>query len=66
MTHPTQITVRLTLRFGVQPIQGEMAVDGRTPGCFHGWLELNDRIERALSPIPHDGTESRGERSHLR
>lgn len=52
MAHPTQIKVLITLEPGVQPIQGETAVNGANQGSFHGWLELNDRIEQAVSSGP--------------
>jgi hypothetical protein len=43
-----QVAVILTLDGDRRPIQGRMDIDGRTSVAFHGWLELNDHLERAL------------------
>jgi hypothetical protein len=49
MLDTTQTAVLLTLDRTARPIQGQIAVN-RGPGeRFHGWLELNDRLEQALS-----------------
>jgi hypothetical protein len=55
MNETNQIAVLITLERDARPIQGLMQVDGRPRGCFQGWLELNDKLEQALSSSSSHG-----------
>lgn len=49
MAHTSHVTVTITVETDLRPIQGSVQIGGRSRSRFHGWLELNDRLEQALS-----------------
>jgi hypothetical protein len=51
MARPAHVAVLLTVAADTEPIQGWVDVNGHSRGRFHGWLELNDKLEQALSSV---------------
>lgn len=49
MANINHVDVKITIDRDARPIQGWIGIDGRPDGRFHGWFELNDRLEQALS-----------------
>jgi hypothetical protein len=56
MSPDSSIKVVVDLERCNQTISGEIAVGGAEPTAFFGWLELIDRLERAIDS--HDGQSS--------
>ncbi len=49
MAHTNHVDVKIRIDRDARPIQGWIRIDGRLDSRFHGWFELNDRLEHALS-----------------
>ena len=60
MTSSEPVRVVLKLVPGEETISGRIAVDDVSEGDFYGWLELIDRLQRAIGgPVTKQGEEAR-------
>jgi hypothetical protein len=51
MSPDSSVKVVIELERCAETISGEITVAGRGPTAFYGWLELIDRLERAVEDL---------------
>jgi hypothetical protein len=63
-SEPVHVALEVKITNGT--ISGQLGVDGAPTASFHGWLELIDRIERAINhqPQPNNDTALRDESTY--